>query len=316
MLMVNSSMHQVASLLATQLDSVKDLAQEYVSALATPAQLICGLFAFGYIGFGIWGSWARGQKIDFYGLLRPFSVGLIILFFSGFVSLLQLTIYPIELATSSLNTSVQESYRQAHADYAVVQEKVRNAIAVYNQKQIEEENTDVPAEVSPATDDSSNYLQLFKNTLHLLVSFSSLALTGMVYFFRTYVVLAGVVLLLIGPFAFALSLLPGFSGNIKNWLVRYVHIAMYIPLSMLVSFVVAVLFTGCVYPVFTEMLSTLPHVNYTFSDYQQAENLLLSVQLITLLFNSIAIGLYACIPVFSKWIIHSDYVAAVMVHNK
>jgi ABC-type dipeptide/oligopeptide/nickel transport system permease subunit len=309
-------MHQVASLLTTQLDSVKDMAQEYVSALATPAQLLCGLFAFGYIGFGIWGSWARGQKIDFYGLLRPFSVGLIILFFSGFVSLLQLTIYPIELAASSLNTSVQENYQQAQTDYAVAQERVRNAMAVYNQQQIKEEITDVPTEVSPATDDSSNYLQLFKNTLHLLVSFSSLALTGMVYFFRTYVVLAGVVLLLIGPFAFALSLLPGFSGNIKNWLARYVHIAMYIPLSLLVSFVVAVLFSGCVYPVFTNMLSTLPHVNYTFSDYQQAENLQLSVQLITLLFNSIAIGLYACIPVFSKWIIHSDYVAAVIVRNK
>ncbi len=314
MLIVNSSMQQVAALLAAQLGSVKDLVQEYVSALSTPAQLLCGLFAFGYIGFGIWGSWAKGQKIDFYGLLRPFSTGLIILFFSGFVSLLQLTIYPIELATSSLNASVQDSYRQAQADYSVAQTKMRNAMAAYNQQQVEEDNTAVSTQLS-ADDESSNYLQLFKNTLHLLVSFSSLALTGMVYFFRTYVVLAGVVLVLIGPFAFALSLLPGFAGNIKNWMMHYIRVTMYVPLSLLVSFMVAVLFSGCVYPVFTNMLSALPTANYTFSDYAQAENLQLSIQLITLLFNGIVIALYACIPVFSKWIIRSDYVAAVTKHN-
>lgn len=298
-------MHQVAASLSTQLDAVKDLVQDYVGALAVPAQLLCGLFAFGYIGFGIWGSWAKGQKIDFYGLLRPFSVGLIILFFSGFVSLLQLAVYPIELATSSLNTSVQNDYQQAKTNYTVAQTTLRNAMAAYNQQQIEEESSDVLTEAS-STDASSTYLQLFKNTLHLLVSFSSLALTGMVYFFRTYVVLAGVVLSLIGPFAFALSLLPGFSDNIKHWVAHYVHVAMYVPLSLLVSFMVAVLFSGCVYPVFTNMLSALPPANYTFSDYEQAENLQLSIQLITLLFNGIAIALYACIPVFSKWIIRSD----------
>jgi hypothetical protein len=159
-------------------------------------------------------------------------------FFSGFVSLLQLAVYPIELATSSLNTSVQDDYQQAKTNYIVAQTTLRNAMAAYNQQQIEEESSDVLTEAS-STDASSTYLQLFKNTLHLLVSFSSLALTGMVYFFRTYVVLAGVVLSLIGPFAFALSLLPGFSDNIKHWVAHYVHVAMYVPLSLLVSFMVA-----------------------------------------------------------------------------
>ncbi len=305
MLATVSTMHQVAAMLSSQLNAVSNLAQEYLSALTVPAQLLCGLFAIVYIGVGIWGPWARGEKIDFYGLLRPFTVGLIILFFSGCVSLLQLAIYPLELATESLNASVQESYQQSQATYLVEEIQMRNAMAAYQRQMLEEDYNDVPQAVSSSSE-ASSYLSLYRNTLQLLVSLSSLALSGMVYFFRTFVVLARVVLTLIGPFAFALSLLPGFSNNIKHWAVQYLHIAMYVPLSLLVSFMVAILFSGCVFPVFTQLLAALPDANYAFSDYEQAENLQLSVLLITLLFNGIAIALYACIPVFSKWIIRLE----------
>lgn len=300
-----SSMSAMAASLSAQLATVQEVAQEYVSALVVPAQLLCGLFAFIYIGVGMWGSWARGEKIDFYGLLRPFAVGLIVLFFSGFVSLLQISVYPLELATSSLNESVQENYHEAQTEYITASNRMRNAVAAYHRQQVEEEDASVD-EVTTASSYSSSYLSTFKTTLHLLVSFSSLALTGMVYFFRIYVVLATLVLSLIGPFAFALSLLPGFSNNIKHWVAHYLHIAMYVPLSLLVSFMVAVLFSGCVYPFFTQMLTALPDSSYTFADYESAENLQFTIQLVSLLFNCIAIALYACIPVFSKWIIRSD----------
>lgn len=300
-----SSMSAMAASLSAQLATVQEVAQEYVSALVVPAQLLCGLFAFIYIGVGMWGSWARGEKIDFYGLLRPFAVGLIVLFFSGFVSLLQLSVYPLELATSSLNESVQENYHEAQTEYITASNRMRNAVAAYHRVQVEEEEASVD-EVTTASSYSSSYLSTFKTALHLLVSFSSLALTGMVYFFRIYVVLATLVLSLIGPFAFALSLLPGFSNNIKHWVAHYLHIAMYVPLSLLVSFMVAVLFSGCVYPFFTQMLTALPDSSYTFADYENAENLQFTIQLVSLLFNCIAIALYACIPVFSKWIIRSD----------
>lgn len=300
-----TSMNKIAASLATHLAGVQEVAQEYASALLLPAQLLCGLFAFIYIGLGLWGAWARGQKIDFYRLLRPFSVGLIVTFFAGFVSLLQLCIYPLELATSSLNESVADHYVQAQDGYQQTTIRIRDAMATYQRSQVDDANQEEMNHLLE-NETSSSYLETYKTVLNLLVSYSSLALTGMVYFFRTYVVLAGVVLLLIGPFAFALSLLPGFSDNIKNWVTHYVHIAMYVPLSLLVSFMVAVLFSECVYPVFTDMLSELPQGNYTFADYEQAENLQLSILHITLLFNSIAIALYACIPVFAKWILRND----------
>lgn len=305
MLMLNSSMAALAASLSQQLMQVKELAQEYVAALAVPAQLLCGLFAFIYIGVRLWGQWARGQKIDFYGLLRPFAVGLVVLFFSGFVALLGLSVYPIELATSSLNSAVQPNYQQAQQAYQQANNTMRNAMAAYQRTQVEQEEVDVD-QVTTEAEQGGNYLHLFKTSVHLLVSFSSLVLTGMVYFFRIFVVLATIVLSLIGPFAFALSLLPGFENNIRNWMVHYLRIAMYVPLSLLVSFVVAVLFSGCVYPYFTQLITALPSANYTFANYETAQNVGFSIQLITLLFNCIAIALYACIPTFSTWIIRSE----------
>lgn len=296
------SINDVAASLPMQLAGVQETAQEYVSALATPAQLLCGLFAFVYIGIGLWGAWSKGEKIDFYRLLRPFSVGLIVVFFSGFVALLQLSIYPLELATASINESVRDTYVEAQNHYLQAANTVRNAMALYEREDLTE------TEIDPATepDETASYFVTYKTILRLLSSLTSMALSGMVYFIKVYVVLAGIVLLLIGPFSFALSLLPGFSDNIKHWVTHYLHIAMYVPLSSLVSFMVAVLFSGCLFPLFTQMLAELPSSNYTFSDYQDAEHLQLSIQLITIVFNSIAIALYACIPVFSKWIIRSD----------
>ena len=46
-----------------------------------------------------------------------------------------------------------------------------------------------------------------------------------------------IVLGLIGPFAFAFSLIPGFEGNIKAWLGRYIQISFWCPMAALVDYV-------------------------------------------------------------------------------
>ena len=124
------------------------------------------------------------------------------------------------------------------------------------------------------------------------------------------------ILLLIGPFAFALSLLPGFSGNIKHWMAHFLHLSLYKPLCLLVGFMVAMLFSQCIYPVFIDMINELPTAEYSFSDYEMACHVQFSIQLLFVLFNSVAIALYACIPTFSKWIISSDGASGWLVASK
>lgn len=44
------------------------------------------------------------------------------------------------------------------------------------------------------------------------------------------------ILTLLGPFAFALAIVPGFSHNISSWIARYVQIALWIPIGQLVMY--------------------------------------------------------------------------------
>lgn len=44
------------------------------------------------------------------------------------------------------------------------------------------------------------------------------------------------ILTLLGPFAFALAIVPGFSHNISSWIARYVQIALWIPIGQIVMY--------------------------------------------------------------------------------
>ena len=46
-----------------------------------------------------------------------------------------------------------------------------------------------------------------------------------------------IILGLLGPFVFALALLPGFMGNIGTWFARYIQISFWVPMAALVDFV-------------------------------------------------------------------------------
>lgn len=307
-----SSMQLIASQMAVKCSELQQTAYEYVEALLVPAQILCGIFAFVYIGMRLWSSWSRGEKIDFYGMIRPFSVGLLVCFFAAFVSVLQVVVKPIETAAASLSESVYEPYVQAQNDYLQATVDMRNSMAAYERKEAQD-NAQVVEEHITA---SSSNMQTYRMVVDLLAQFTQLGISGMVYFVQLYVVLAQLILLLIGPFAFALSLLPGFSGNIKHWMAHFLHLSLYKPLCLLVGFMVAMLFSQCIYPVFIDMINELPTAEYSFSDYEMACHVQFSIQLLFVLFNSVAIALYACIPTFSKWIISSDGASGWLVASK
>ena len=50
-----------------------------------------------------------------------------------------------------------------------------------------------------------------------------------------YIVLT--LLTLLGPFTFALSILPGFSRSISAWIARYIQVALWIPIGQLMMFI-------------------------------------------------------------------------------
>lgn len=297
-------MNTLMTTLSEQLNMLQETAQTYLQALILPAQLLCGLFAFVYIGAGLWSSWAQGKPIDFYRCLKPFALGLVIVFFTQVTSLLHVVVYPIDLATQQIATQLTTDYAQAQGSYQASINDVRNNMAAYERNHGQDLATS-EADSSLA----SQQLQTYHTTLQLLCNLLQMALTGVVLFIKVYVVVAQLILQLIGPFAFALALLPGFYGNVTKWLAHYLRILMYVPLCSLVSSLVAILFATCLYPALQEMLANLPATGYSMMHYQQATAYQQSNYFFLILFHGIAIALYTCIPTFSKWIISNDVVA-------
>ena len=82
-------------------------------------------------------------------------------------------------------------------------------------------------------------------TLGTPVEHFSTALSWMISIFvkvAQYILLAVsniylIILGLVGPFVFAVSLLPGFGGNISAWIARYMQISFWVPVAALVDFV-------------------------------------------------------------------------------
>ena len=100
---------------------------------------------------------------------------------------------------------------------------------------------------------------------------------------------------LIGPFVFALSIIPGFESGIIAWISRYIQVSFWYPLTMLAG-----------------SLSTLFHSAY-FSAGGDVSSVVVpgitsnvSGSLILIIADFCVIALYFSIPSLSKWIINSS----------
>ena len=85
---------------------------------------------------------------------------------------------------------------------------------------------------------ASQYMQIRVKTSANVLSWVA---TMIVHIVRYVLMLVSsvylIILGLIGPFVFALALLPGFMGNIGTWFARYIQISFWIPMSAIVDFV-------------------------------------------------------------------------------
>ena len=85
---------------------------------------------------------------------------------------------------------------------------------------------------------ASQYMQIRVKTSANVLSWVA---TMIVHIVRYVLMLVSsvylIILGLIGPFVFALALLPGFMGNIGTWFARYIQISFWVPMAAIVDFV-------------------------------------------------------------------------------
>ena len=217
--------------------------------MADVARGIAGLGALFYVACRVWQSLARAEAIDMFPMLRPFAVGLCIMFFPTVVlGTVNSILSPIVQGTAKLletQTLDMNEYRR-QKDKLEYEAKVRNpetAYLVSNEefdKQLEElgwSPSDMVTMVGMYIDRGmynmkKNIRDFFREILELMFQAAALVIDTIRTFFL-------VVLAILGPIAFAISVWDGFQSTLTQWICRYIQVYLWLPVSDIFSTILA-----------------------------------------------------------------------------
>ncbi len=192
------------------------------SDLAIYSKLLSGIFALAYLGNIFLNSWARGKELYIIDLMKPF----VVLFF----------IMNFSLVTETLNGLIYEPLCKGTALMVNLNQKdIDNVLASLcaheNTSSQNESISILGADLETIKMEGRRFVyDIMLTCAQLFCIIAKICMYAYSHLLR-------VVLTLLGPVAFAFSLLPYFSGNIKSWLTKYISTMLYVPICNLIMYI-------------------------------------------------------------------------------
>lgn len=210
------------------------------------AKGIAGLGALFYVASRVWQALSRAEPIDVYPLLRPFAIGLCIMFFPTIVlGTINAVMSPVVKGTHTILESQITDVEALRAEKEALEydARVREGKAwlvddeVYDQKMKDLGIWDMGEIISmwgerKWYDMKMWFRQLVRDFFELLFNAAALTIDTLRTFFL-------VVLSILGPLAFALSVYDGFQSTLTSWLSRYISVYLWLPVADLFSAVLS-----------------------------------------------------------------------------
>jgi len=217
--------------------------------MAAVAKGLAGLGALFYVALKVWQALSRAEPIDLFPLLRPFALGLCIMFFPTMVlGTVNAVLSPIVTGTHGIleGQVLDLNELQAQKDQLEREAMLRNPETAYLvsdeafDKELEELGWS-PADLATM---SGMYLErgmyqlkqdirnAFRELLELLFQAAALVIDTIRTFFL-------IVLSILGPIAFAISVWDGFQSTLNQWFTRYISVYLWLPVSDLFSSMLA-----------------------------------------------------------------------------
>lgn len=241
-------------LLAANFDNLHQILQNlYTDMMPLCSQMtgvakgLAGLGALFYVAYRVWQSLARVEPVDVFPLLRPFALGLCIMFFPTLVlGTLNSVMSPIVKGTHTIletQTFDMNEYR-AQKDRLELEAMKRNPETAYLVDKEAFDNKLDELGVLDAIEACGMYVDramynmkkavqnFFRELLELMFNAAALVVDTLRTFFL-------VVLSILGPISFAISCWDGFQASLSQWFVRYISIYLWLPVSDLFSSVLA-----------------------------------------------------------------------------
>nr|WP_294476532.1 conjugative transposon protein TraJ [uncultured Bacteroides sp.] len=213
------------------------------------AKGIAGLGALFYVAVRVWQSMARAEPIDVYPLLRPFALGICILLFPTLVlGTMNSILSPIAQGTHKMlegQTLDMQQYRE-QKDKLEKEALMRNPETAHlaSDEEFDRQLDELGWSPADAATRLGMYVEVgmynmeksirdaFRSLLELLFAAASLLIDTVRTFFL-------IVLSVLGPIAFAISVWDGLQSTLSQWFTRYISVYMWLPVSDLFSSMLA-----------------------------------------------------------------------------
>lgn len=219
------------------------------ATMAAIAKGVAGLGALFYVALKVWQALSRAESIDVYPLLRPFAIGLCIMFFPTVVlGTINAVLSPIVKGTHTMLENEVLDLRdiQTKKDYLEREAMLRNPETAYlvSNEVFDEKLEELGWSPSDLMAISGMYLERgmydlqqmvknwFRELLEILFNASALVIDTIRTFFL-------VVLSILGPIAFAISIWDGFQSTLTQWITRYISVYLWLPVADLFSAILA-----------------------------------------------------------------------------
>ncbi|GAP69479.1 Bacteroides conjugative transposon TraJ protein [Bacteroidales bacterium 6E] len=219
------------------------------SEMAGVAKGIAGLGALLYVASRVWQSLARTEPIDVYPLLRPFAIGFCIMFFPSIVlGTINMVLSPVVKGTNQMlqsQTFDMQKYRdlKEQLETEAMKRNPETAFLV-SDEEFDKKLDELGWSPSDLATMSGMYIErgmynmkrnirdFFREILELLFQAAALVIDTIRTFFL-------IVLSILGPIAFAISVYDGFQSTMTQWFSRYVSVYLWLPVSDLFSSILA-----------------------------------------------------------------------------
>jgi conjugative transposon TraJ protein len=239
----NSGVNALHSVLNTAYDNMMPLCGQMINI----AQAIAGLGVLFYIAVRVWKHIARAEAIDFFPLLRPFAMILLISIFPYVVAFINYILSPTVTYTAALVTNSNAAVSNLLSAEAAQVVTSNAGVLMTPNPQGSQQGWDQYSQPGSTSSDGGGFWSAIGNGFKFLASgiqdsfrfifkFLLSIILEVLYYaaslcIDTIRVFQLIVLAILGPFAFAFACYDGFQSSLTHWLQRYINIYLWLPVA-------------------------------------------------------------------------------------
>ena len=305
MVLLSLSFDSLHGILRRLYDEMTELCQP----MMTLATAIAALGALFYIAYRVWQSLSRAEPVDVFGMLRPFCLGICILFFDVIVlGSLNGILSPVVQGTGAMLHDQTFDVRKFQEEKDRLLSEMPLKVAVTGEfnptdEELEKEIADMGwngedytvMQRMSHTCYSFSLQSIVQTIMRKVMEFLFRAASLVVDTIRTFFL---IVLSVLGPIAFAISVFDGFQGTLVQWLARYISVYLWLPISDLLGVMLARIQTLVLQ---SEMEMIRDPLSVFSPDGSTA---------IYLVFMLIGLVGYFCVPTVANWVVQAGGMGA------